>query len=305
MKIHDEKSSGNRWYYAQGGKVYGPYPAGLISRYILLGRIRFSDQISSDQKIWVQVAYATDFIPDVMKGNLEDPFERDRLKAARRWADERRGAVSTAVPDGDERREEMEDGVPPAVHISTAAADASRDTTASSLRNRFIFGALLFCAVVAWLVYQSPRSPQIPDIDCNAVAEPMVRWDNCQKRGGQLANISLRKASMENMDLRGADLHHSNLAEASLAFSILDQSHLEGATLTGGNLKGVSLRGAILSEALLQDADLSYADLTGAIIDGADFSNANLGKAKWIDGSLCAPESVGRCLPLTIDRSTR
>ena len=81
------------WYLRKNGEVKGPYPAGLISRYILLGRINDGDEVSGDGEEWLVIRDIPELIPDVMKGDASDPLVQERLQAARRWADER-GAVS-------------------------------------------------------------------------------------------------------------------------------------------------------------------------------------------------------------------
>ena len=77
------------WYIHRNGKVEGPYPAGLVSRYILLGRLEESDRISPDGQEWVSVKDVPELIPKILNGDMNDPYVRDRLLAARRWADER------------------------------------------------------------------------------------------------------------------------------------------------------------------------------------------------------------------------
>lgn len=80
---------------------------------------------------------------------------------------------------------------------------------------------------------------------------------------------------------------------------------LEGANLCGRDLRGVDFRGAELEKANLQNADLSGADLTnadledanlkGAKISGTNFKGAELEFATWVDGRVCAEDSVGAC----------
>src|SRR3569832_663567 len=77
------------WYVRRKGEVKGPYPAGLITRYILLGRIREDDELSPDGSVWTLVQEHRELIPDVIKAAATDPAAQQRLDAARRWADER------------------------------------------------------------------------------------------------------------------------------------------------------------------------------------------------------------------------
>ena len=97
--------------------------------------------------------------------------------------------------------------------------------------------------------------------------------------------------SCEGCNLRRANLSGNNLSGANL-------SHTD---LSGANLKGVNLSNADLSNAKLTDAVLSGADLTGANLTGAKLAGAYTTKtdfsgAKWVDGKMCQPKSVGRCI---------
>jgi len=83
-----EKYESNSWYTRRGDLVRGPFPAGLISRYILLGRLLESDEVSHDRVQWLTIAEHPDLIPDVMK-IVETPEDEERLMLARRHADER------------------------------------------------------------------------------------------------------------------------------------------------------------------------------------------------------------------------
>src|SRR3569623_396783 len=83
----------NVWYVRRGDEVKGPYPSGLITRYVLLGRVRADDEVSMDGATWGLVSDHPDLIPSVMKNPDAAP---QRLEAARRWADERDGERRSA-----------------------------------------------------------------------------------------------------------------------------------------------------------------------------------------------------------------
>lgn len=99
--------------------------------------------------------------------------------------------------------------------------------------------------------------------------------------GSNFEGANLSKATMFDADLRSANLRSANLVEASLW-----QANLEAAVLAGANLAGVALK----------NANLRRAELTGAEITGINLEGADLSYAIWIDGSVCAPNSIGRCL---------
>jgi|GEM_PF-3410861 len=86
---------------------------------------------------------------------------------------------------------------------------------------------------------------------------------------------NLRKADLEEADLRGADLRNADLWDADL----------EGANLEGADLRNANLR----------KADLEEVNLKGAKIDGAQLKGAELESAMWVDGKICAEDSVGYC----------
>jgi len=81
---------------------------------------------------------------------------------------------------------------------------------------------------------------------------------------------------------------------------------LVGLDLSGCNLGGADMRGANLERANMSDANLERADLTGANLKMASFFLSALTAAKldqavldgaiWIDKSICAQGSIGRCL---------
>lgn len=78
------------WFTRRAGQVRGPYPAADISRYLLLGRLRESDEISPDRHDWRRLADHPELIPEVVQ-EPDSETGRRRLAAARRRDDERRG----------------------------------------------------------------------------------------------------------------------------------------------------------------------------------------------------------------------
>ena len=73
--------------------------------------------------------------------------------------------------------------------------------------------------------------------------------------------------------------------------------YLRWADLPDADLSGGDLRRSDLSRANLQGADLSDADLRGADLSHARLGGADLSGALWVDGTVCANGSVGRCRP--------
>ena len=71
----------NTWYIRRRGEVKGPYPAGLVSRYILLGRLQMTDEVSASGQDWLPVQDVPDLIPKILQGDISDPVihEDNRL----------------------------------------------------------------------------------------------------------------------------------------------------------------------------------------------------------------------------------
>lgn len=293
------------WYIRRRGEVKGPYPAGLITRYVLLGRIREDDEISPDGQVWTLLREHQELIPEVMKAAAAYPAAQQRLEAARRWADER----------GDERRgtrEESEgaagveqrigardrrthDAAPVAHHrASPGAREIERETSSHQRTALAIIFGVVGMAVAALAYFYRPPPPD-KAVDCNSVPAPRIDWSNCALDGARLGGADLTNARLYSARMTGADLRAVRLAGGDLSYATLNLALLDGADLRGATLVGASLRRARLTHAHLEKADLSYADLAGAELTDASFAEAKLGNAIWFDGRVCAPESVGTC----------
>lgn len=298
------------WYVRRKGEVKGPYPAGLITRYILLGRIREDDEVSPDGSVWTLVQEHRELIPDVIKAATTDPAAQQRLEAARRWADERGTPRRGVAPDkaeevvaGTERRAESTgdrrgDEEPHAVdhRLSRSARGRAHEKSPHQWTALAVIVAVVGTAVAALAYFYQPPPPD-KAVDCNSVPAPRVNWSNCTLDGAQLSGADLTSAKLYSAHMTGANLRGARLAGSNLSYATMNLATLEGADLRGANLVGASLRRARLVNARLERADLSYADLAGAELSGAAMGEAKLGNAIWSDGKVCAPESVGTCVP--------
>lgn len=115
-----------------------------------------------------------------------------------------------------------------------------------------------------------------PGLDMNHASMPQIRLDRAK-----LSRANFSYATMDLANLKSADLSLSNLEGAHM-----HAVNLQSANLMLANMKGVSLL----------DADLRGANLRGANLTGTTLIQAKLGGATWVDGRICAPESVGVCL---------
>jgi uncharacterized protein YjbI with pentapeptide repeats len=313
------------WYTRRGNEVRGPFPAPQISRFILLGRICETDEISNNQHDWQKVSEVPVLVPEELKASLEDPAARDRLLIARMREDERsarnrRGDNAADIPDinrrqreGNDRRKEEEEQLIRHREIKTAIAESARQGQEHHFL-RGVLATLVIAGIIGAAWYFQPWQKQ-DSSDCNAPAQPWVNWSNCQMEGVRLASTDLRGARMRNANLAGGDFRGSQLGGADLAYTSMVGTNLSGTQMSQAALVGANLRNADLSAANLSGANLAFAifqgaDLTGADLSNADLANADLkgatitfakiagarlGKATWIDGKVCAEDSVGNC----------
>ncbi|MBL1277730.1 MAG: pentapeptide repeat-containing protein [Ectothiorhodospiraceae bacterium] len=314
-----------RWYTRRGDEIRGPFPAPQISRFILLGRIHDTDELSTDQHHWQKVSDVPILVPEELKADLKDPESYERLMIARMREDERNSRdrrdedVDTSTPPkerrgGDDgRRQHEEEKMIRHREIKTAIAEA-----AVQRKNHYFLRGVLSTILLGSLIsaawYFQPWELD-ETADCNAPATPWVNWSNCLMEGVKLVTADLRGAKLRNTNLAGADLRgaqvsgadiaYANLVGANLSGVVMIQSTLLGANLRGADLAGSDLSGANLGYAILQKADLSNAnlsdvdftnaDLQGAILDTATLTGAKLDQTIWLDGRVCARGSIGQC----------
>ncbi len=296
----DERGK-NSWYVRRGVEVSGPYAAGLISRFLLLGRVRLRDEVSHDGHEWEPISAHPGLIPDVLR-HVVTKEDKERLLLARRHADERahdrRGARSGGGHEaqrrrsGDRRSPEDEETL------------AYRDQAVQQLEEGFgaerppyVAGLVTLVAVLAALLlfWRYGNPPPRPVADCNAPAVPGVDWSNCHMEGLRAQRIDLNGIHLRNAHLEGAKLTGSKFVGGDLAYTNFSLADLSYCDLADADLMGAYLAGANLTNASLRGANLAYANLNGADIGLADLTGAKLGRAIWIDGRTCAPDSVGSC----------
>lgn len=86
-----------------------------------------------------------------------------------------------------------------------------------------------------------------------------------------------------------------NLIGAKLEEANLQGLNLSGRDFSGADLEKANLQNANLTNAIFKNTDLEKANLKGAKITGAVFKGAELEFATWVDGKICAEDSVGGC----------
>lgn len=294
------------WYTRRGAKIRGPFPAGLVTRYMVLGRILPEDELSTDRAMWRRADSVWELKPDALRSSGGGGTGSPRLEQARRWEDERRGFDRRASESpetenlhreqrrGTERRaNQLQEQVQHQLASYQVRKSLEPQPAYKPLRVMLV---VVVALILAALMYLTPRNELPTLVRCDAPPAPQVNWNNCSLQGVQLEGRDLRISKMRNTDLAGASLRGALLAESDLAYSNLSLTNLSYADLERADLIGATLRNADLSSANLRSANLSYTDLTGASLGGADISNAKLDNAIWLDGSLCAPGSLGQCL---------
>ncbi len=65
------------WYIRRSGKIKGPFPSGTLRRFILLGRVKPTDQVSQDKKSWYAVMGVPEVVPPKVReaaaeGHMDD-----------------------------------------------------------------------------------------------------------------------------------------------------------------------------------------------------------------------------------------
>jgi len=316
--------SKQRWYTRRGDQIRGPFPAPQISRFILLGRIHDTDELSTDQLSWQKVSDVPVLVPAELKADLSDHVACEKLMIARMREDERtardrrdQAEAGSPLPERRStdkgRRQEEEDAMLRHREIKTAIAEAAAQRKHHYFL-RGVLATLFMVSIISAAWFFQPWQEQ-ESADCNARPQPWVNWENCLMEGVKLVTADLRGAHLRNANMGGADLRgaylggadiaYANLVGANLSGAELAQAIMLGANMRNADLAGASLNSTDLSYAILQGADLTNADLRESNLSNADLSGATLRTSKlegarldhaiWIDGSVCAIGSVGVC----------
>jgi Pentapeptide repeats (8 copies)/GYF domain 2 len=284
------------WYIRKQNKVTGPFPLKQLQQSILLGRLSLHDEVSKDKQEWLPVRTVPGLIPEVLKADSSDPQIRERIEAARRWADERRGERR----DGDDKGRAGPGRREPETH-GTLGHRHQRETTLAGIRRQRekLFGGavlvLVILGVAAYVGFSNVPKP-VPGAQCDSKPRAEVNWSSCNLVGLQAIKVDLSRAQLNGSNLLNANLFGANLTNANLAYANFTQANLSFADMANAQAKGANFIGADLSSANLSNADLSYTNLRQAKLDNANLSGARLDNAIWIDGKPCAVGSIGKCV---------
>lgn len=268
------------WYIRANGKIKGPFASGLISKDILLGRIHPNDELSQDKKIWRKASSVSKVMPDVIKHHRDSNY-KERLRAARRWADER-GEVREENDAGDEK-----------IYVPR------KNVTHLGIKTTGVLGIIAFVMAILSLVYiMFVFTPEdsLSLIDCSLQGQDNGIFDNCHLQRRNFSQRSLKASSFKNTLLQNSSFKNSSLQNSQFDYANLSNANLSSANFSQASLKAADLSNSILHGTIFTQADMSYVNLTGAKISKVKFSGTKLANAIWFDGRVCSPQSIGKCL---------
>ncbi len=291
------------WYVRRDSVVTGPFPEKVIRQHLLLGRLKMEDEVSDDVKRWHRVIDLEGLIPEVMKGDMDDPDVRQRFEAERRWADERLAIdrrTAHGLTDHPERR-----------GVERRGIEAPESVMARELKTQLIVAnrhrkppyavalivALSVLGLLVWWAINTTPTAMVVVVDCQAAPAPQVNWGSCQLKGRQWRGVDIHGAKARNADFSGSILDRANMSGAEMAYANMSLAHIAAADFRQATLVGVDFQLSNLSGSDFSGADLAYANLYRADLRNANLHDARLDRAVWVDGSICAVGSVGRCIP--------
>jgi hypothetical protein len=99
---------GTQWYARRNGTVRGPFTDERIARYVLLGRIRMNDELSSDLVSWRRTRDCPELFPEeLLKLSSWEDYQKlvvARMKVDERMCQRRKTRDNKPRPACEERR---------------------------------------------------------------------------------------------------------------------------------------------------------------------------------------------------------
>ncbi|WP_438969976.1 pentapeptide repeat-containing protein [Methylophaga sp.] len=288
------KPKHGQWYIREDGDVSGPFNGSVITNHLIVGRLSMQDEVSADKQHWVPLEEQTEL----------HPFLSDEEKAKRHMDErtglDRRQQQTKPPPEAKQRRGERREDEP---DIELERRELRRTLMQKySERHEHMFWPLLLTFSILMgmtlLAVFYPTAIPVPLPNCAAPAAPEVNWNNCLKPNSQLNGVDLTSAQLRNSDLTGVQLMNATLTGADIAYTDLRFANLSYSDLQKAILLGANLTQTDFSNADLSQADLSYADLSNANLANAKLEGVRFDHAIWINGQICAPDSIGECRPL-------
>ncbi len=288
------------WFIRRKMTVKGPFPAPVVRKFVVLGRVKDTDELSRDGNDWQPLTKIRSYFDD-SRGQLDLARER-RAEDERSGCDRREGEThpsSKSSSDAAKRRKADRRKPEPEMDVQrkqrhtrfvNKVKDRPRD-------RRSVVAVTVMVAVVLVFglgVYLGSSEPSA-EVDCDAAPVPGINWKNCRLDVLHAVGADLTGAIMKNAHLASAKLSRARMQFADLSYADLNGSDLSQAELMDAHLVGADLTRANLSLADLRGANLAYAKLVGAKIKSANLAGARLDKAIWVDKRICGENSVGVC----------
>lgn len=288
------KPKHGQWYIRKDGEISGPFNGSVITNHLIVGRLSLRDEVSADKHHWLPLRHQTRLHPV--------PVDTDKAK---RHMDERTGLDRrqqevTPPPEAKLRRGERRADEPD-IEIERRELRRVLMQKYRERHERMFWPLLLTFTVLVGITLLAlfyPTTMPVPLPNCSAPAAPEVNWNNCLKSDSQLTGVDLTSAKLRNSELSSANLMNATLTQADIAYADLQFANLSYSNLTNVILLGANLNQADFSNANLSQADLSYADLTNANLGNTKLDGVRFDNAIWINGQICAPDSIGECIPL-------
>jgi hypothetical protein len=301
MPAEQEKQNKQKlWFVRRADTIKGPFPGGTLRRFLLLGRVVPSDEVSLDKKSWQGIMDVPEAVPPEIRkaaaeGKLYEVLQASLVEDERRGVERRNKAEDIKYRDQrkGQRRQQEPELVKRHQLAKTQLIELYKKRTTPYLAF-IVVSVLVVVAVSAGLYIGSPDA--IPDPDCNAKAAPGVNWRNCRFGAVVSESANLQGAILNSSILRMARLSGSTFSKADMQYADLSGSDLSYSEIADAKMKGINLQNADLTNVDLTNSDLTYANLKDSKLGGAKIDGAKLSKAIWIDGSVCGSGSVGKCI---------
>ena len=102
-------------------------------------------------------------------------------------------------------------------------------------------------------------------------------------------------------DLRGADLSNLSLRGAKLFYADLEGVNFKGSDLEGADLRSTNLQGSNFVDSNLKDVQFitlkrSWLSKVPVKFNRRDLDDVNFQGAIWVNGEICALDSIGHCV---------
>tara|TARA_R110002050_G_scaffold9504_1_gene33317 strand:- start:475807 stop:476706 length:900 start_codon:yes stop_codon:yes gene_type:complete len=284
------------WYTRrQDRAIRGPFAESVIINHLLLGRLSANDEVSTDQVNWQRI---------YNQPQLQSNHDFSSEEQAKKHLDERDGfdrryplsAEEKPIPQRrhNTRRTDEDDSEIQRRQLRTLIMKKFRQGEQSIFWPLVITFSIMTLIFILTIIYAKPLPSPLGN--CDAPATSNVNWTNCLKPQLNLHDKVLSHAQLRNSQLVGSNLMNTILNNADMAYADLRFTNLSYSQLQDSLLLGANLKNADLSYADLSNADVSYADLTGANLGGSKLDNARFDHAIWIDGQICAVQSIGECI---------